>query len=42
MYISFKMQFKITTIINLFIVDDKSTVKNIIVSTNVALNTLLI
>ena len=42
MYISFKMQFKITTIINLSIVDDKSTIKNIIVSTNVALNTLLI
>ena len=41
MYISFKMQFKITTI-NLFTVDDKSTIKNIIVSTNVALNTLLI
>ena len=41
MYISFKMQFKITTIINLFTVDDKSTIKNI-VSTNVALNTLLI
>ena len=32
----------IIIIINLFIVDDKNTIKNIFISTNVALNTWLI
>ena len=42
MIITLKHKYIIIIIINLFIVDDKNTIKNIFISTNVALNTWLI